>query len=1060
MASLKDEISFVLPSFFNKKSRPAGRKQDKDVEKDAGVYQGSTFTIFDALFIIVSMSTFLVDIVTDAMVSVQYFRAGNRVEWGSLTLTFIIVPSLVMQVFSTRWFMADDNMGGWVSWLIHCLQMGPIYRYVQALQTGWEARKTNHPIDFERLYQQQSDVCMLRLFESFMESAPQLILQLYIMLKMGDANFLTGTSACVSLISLSWAIAAYSKAMRQVRKDKKKITWGGLFLQTVWRIGMVSSRVLALAMFTSVYKEWICVVIGVHWLLMTVWVYLQKTDFCDTWWEERLFNAVVGVIYCFCFFNIKEGRTRRHIVGFYTIMLLENSALMGAWYPFRKLSVWYNIPVMMAVWGGFLIGAIAMTMYYNYCHPNRDGNIPGCPSPGQYIKAAFGFHRAQSDDTQQDITDINMEELDDIEILPRSRPPSCPPSRTPSVQVKAPGTPGIVAGAPSVLEGSLATPDLHSSLLKAVMSVLDVSTTERLPPAKSCPDIYSEQQCLSESSSKLQDDTSSSQEGLHAGVRFSGKGTCNPSFAKSEEVLSEWGKTRDSSPPRIIITPCSPTDSSNKGRKDPRVVVHKMDFKDNNRDGRQGVRMGTAATYLKKPLMGRKEISIESRLGKNNAYGTVTKSPNDIIPYSGKVGESPGLRKREGRSPAHVPVMVRLGMGSPRIEKRGQGVVKETWEEIHLTPKAGSGKAKKALEFAEGSACSSASNTAQKQRTIKGIIKPITVANNSLPSEKQNDLKKILFSESKDEKMHSEKWQLNIAMKNKSDKAQKDGADNHENSEHAKDIDLPSTEIPCKVDEFLSVTGRTTGTSKSSNSDDGNKVGTSQVKKYSPQKKNPKEGNKENHPPSTPRTTAILNTIQNPTVDASGINMEAKKTKDNGATVPTVTTSDTKIEKKLPVDSEKVFPKLRDSPSLSRKSLSKIPSNAVSAKVTQFCTMTPPDSPVNPSPIPKKLDTNCKVYTPKKEKGRKSLANIPKNTVAEKLNKFGASEKDDRNQTLTSTKVGQAEIKPELAAVSQKADDKPTVPVGLKGLKPVRKSLANIPRNAVGRRVSKFDSKV
>ncbi|XP_019633244.1 PREDICTED: uncharacterized protein LOC109476675 [Branchiostoma belcheri] len=982
------------------------------------------------------------------MVSVQYFRAGNRVEWGSLTLTFIIVPSLVMQVFSTRWFMADDNMGGWISWLIHCIQMGPIYRYVQALQTGWEARKTNDPIDFERLYQQQSDVCMLRLFESFMESAPQLILQLYIMLKLGNANFLTGTSACVSLISLSWAIAAYSKAMRQVRKDKKKITWGGLFLQTVWRIGMVSSRVLALAMFASVYKEWICVVIGVHWLLMTIWVCVQKTDFCDTWWEERLFNAVVGVIYCFCFFNIKEGRTRRHIVGFYTIMLLENSALMAAWYPFRKLGVWYNIPVMMAVWGGFLIGAITMTMYYNYCHPNRDGSIPGCPTPGQYIKAAFGFHRAHSDDTEHDATDLHIEELDDIEILPRSRPASCPPSRTPSVQVKTPGTPGIVAGAPSVLEGSLATPDLHSSLLKAVMSVLDVSTTtevdERLPPAKSCPDIYSEQQRLSEVLSALRNDSlkSSSQEVLSAGAGVPDKGTCNPSFTKSEEVLSEWGKTRDSSPPRIIITPCSPTDNSNIGRPDPKVVVHRMNFKDKGRNGRQGVRMGTA-TYLKKPLVGRRYIPVESRLGEDDPGGTVTKSQNSVMPYSVEVGGSPGLRKREGHSPANMPVTVRLGIGSPRIEKRGQGVAKETWEEIYLTPKAGSGKAKKALEFAEDSAPSSVSNTVQKQSTIKGTTKPSSVITDSLPCEKQNDptCSKIVSSESKNEQMHLQKWQL--SMKNESDKARKDAKDNHENSEHAKVLE--------QVD-------KTTGPSEASESHDRNKVGTlKQIKKHSPQKKNTKKGNKENHSPKPQTATAILTAIETPSVHTSDRTMELEA-KDNGINAPSISTSDTKIEKKLPVNSEMVFPKLRHSPSMSRKSLSKIPSNAVSAKVTQFRTMTPPDSPGNSSPIPNKLDT--KRSNPKKEKGRKSLANIPKNTVAEKLNKFGTPEKDDRNmnQTLSSTKFGQAELQTGVSSVCQKEDEKPTV--GLKGLKPVRKSLANIPRNAVGSRVSKFDSNV
>lgn len=62
--------------------------------------------------------------------------------------------------------------------------VGSCNRYVLALKTGFEARSSGDPTDFERLYHQQSDICMLHLFESFMESAPQLVLQLYIMVNL------------------------------------------------------------------------------------------------------------------------------------------------------------------------------------------------------------------------------------------------------------------------------------------------------------------------------------------------------------------------------------------------------------------------------------------------------------------------------------------------------------------------------------------------------------------------------------------------------------------------------------------------------------------------------------------------------------------------------------------------------------------------------------------------------------------------------------------------------------------------------------------------------------
>ena len=66
------------------------------------------------------------------------------------------------------------------------------HRYVTVFETGLEARRSKDPIDFERLHHQQSDVCMLRLFEAFLESAPQIVLQLYIMVATNDENLFTG----------------------------------------------------------------------------------------------------------------------------------------------------------------------------------------------------------------------------------------------------------------------------------------------------------------------------------------------------------------------------------------------------------------------------------------------------------------------------------------------------------------------------------------------------------------------------------------------------------------------------------------------------------------------------------------------------------------------------------------------------------------------------------------------------------------------------------------------------------------------------------------------------
>ncbi len=72
--------------------------------------------------------------------------------------------------------------------------------------------------------EQWRDIAMLRLFEVFIESAPQLVLQLYILAYNRhfdkEKDWLTACSACFSLISLSTSIVSYSKALRDASVDK------------------------------------------------------------------------------------------------------------------------------------------------------------------------------------------------------------------------------------------------------------------------------------------------------------------------------------------------------------------------------------------------------------------------------------------------------------------------------------------------------------------------------------------------------------------------------------------------------------------------------------------------------------------------------------------------------------------------------------------------------------------------------------------------------------------------------------------------------------------------
>lgn len=221
---------------------------------------------------------------------------------------------------------------------------------------------------------------MLRLLQAFLESAPQLVLQLYILLqrpRLGlKDDMLTAVAAACSLVSMIWAILAYSKSLRDFRKQGYVLSAAGLFFQVLWRISVVTSRVVAMVLFASYFKQWLFVAVGAHWIIMTMWLICQRTRFCtdedgsEHPYREKLFSAVIGFIYIFCFFNTREGMTRKRVVLFYSIILVENSLFVSLWYPHRTFRGIMAVTALGVVWGGLVFGIVCMLLYYRFYHPS------------------------------------------------------------------------------------------------------------------------------------------------------------------------------------------------------------------------------------------------------------------------------------------------------------------------------------------------------------------------------------------------------------------------------------------------------------------------------------------------------------------------------------------------------------------------------------------------------------------------------------------------------------------------------------------------------------------
>ncbi|KAM7365389.1 hypothetical protein PAMP_016321 [Pampus punctatissimus] len=315
----------------------------------------------DCLWIILALLVFFWDVGTDLCLAVDYYRRQDYL-WFGLTLFFVLVPSVLVQILSFRWFVQDYTGGGLgevegltkrgavalgclypgrdrlqlaTIWLwqatIHILQLGQVWRYIRTLYLGVMSRrqKEHQRRWYWAMMFEYADVNMLRLLETFLESAPQLVLQLCIMIQENRAETLQCISSLASLLSLAWVLASYHKLLRDSRDDQRSMSYRGALLHLFWRLFTISSRVLSLALFASLFHIYFGIFVVVHWCAMAFWVVHGGTDFCMSKWEEVLFNMVVGIVYIFCWFNVKEGRTRYRMIAYYIVVLAENTFLTG-----------------------------------------------------------------------------------------------------------------------------------------------------------------------------------------------------------------------------------------------------------------------------------------------------------------------------------------------------------------------------------------------------------------------------------------------------------------------------------------------------------------------------------------------------------------------------------------------------------------------------------------------------------------------------------------------------------------------------------------------------------
>lgn len=233
-----------------------------------------------------------------------------------------------------------------------------------------------------------------------------------------------------SWTGLSFSLTSYHKALRAMQyselhekyiskkdqstsQDPKKQSFLATAMLTLgyffWRLCEIGPRVLILALFASEFTYFVLVVAAVHWIIMTLWLVCQKTNFYgEKRRDEVIFNIILGYAMIFCFLNARDGHTRYRAIVYYILFYAENFGMMVMWlYSVDQKGDWLYFTAIGAVGGGCVLHITFQLIYYKTCHPKASEIKFFLHPTQQYNCYQSVCHTLEEEDQNVQLTSVN-----------------------------------------------------------------------------------------------------------------------------------------------------------------------------------------------------------------------------------------------------------------------------------------------------------------------------------------------------------------------------------------------------------------------------------------------------------------------------------------------------------------------------------------------------------------------------------------------------------------------------------------------------------------------------
>lgn len=346
----------------------------------------------------------IADTTTDILTSLKYRELGHQ-KWFAVSLSITLITLTVLCIWSIiattsrAWAQDTDDVeqleptanpdvifrSTGINVTLSCLCMGPPLHSLQLFffcacrfKELWKS-KNGLLVEKDRLYYLYVHTLNLKMVEGLLECAPQLIIQVYVMLynireSIDKIAVIQWISAPISFISLVWMFTSM-EFLREFANYRMKFAHGVLIFLS--NAGTIAARTLAIIFFTIVFPWWVLLVFFVHWVIINL------IGFCL--WRSKRKQDIVTFIFAYSpfylfFYNSHYLKRLRgsapftvavqniSAISWHILFTVENIAMIFAYYGTSDKSyARFRAPALAVVLIGNIGGIILKYMSWCCC---------------------------------------------------------------------------------------------------------------------------------------------------------------------------------------------------------------------------------------------------------------------------------------------------------------------------------------------------------------------------------------------------------------------------------------------------------------------------------------------------------------------------------------------------------------------------------------------------------------------------------------------------------------------------------------------------------------------